>query len=761
MGRIGVVRFVVRCLVIWIAYQFLPVIMGGKLIIKIMGEKMTEQNYCTKIKRNICVTLILFYICVSYAAAEATAGCDPNQMLVEYFRAETVEIEDNCLADIETLDEWKAKRKVYHKQLFEALGLEPFPKKTDLKPVITGRVEHDEFTVENLHFQPMPGLYVAANLYIPKNITEPAPTILYVCGHAIGIKDGVRYGNKVPYQYHAAWFARNGYVCFVIDTIHRGEIEGIHHGTHQYDMWWWNSRGYSSAGLEAYNSIRALDYLETRKEVDKDRFGVTGRSGGGAYSWWLAALDERVKVAVPVAGITDMRNYVIDGCVDGHCDCMFIVNTYQWDYPLVAALAAPRPLLISNSDKDSIFPLDGVVRVHKKVSHIYELYGAEKNLGLHITEGPHSSTQELRVHTFKWFNRFLKNQKTAIDKLAVPFFEWEQLKVFDTLPGDSINADIQDTFTAKASSPSVPKSKDEWAEKRDSWRKALLEKSFRGWPCDEKAGPLDVKKVFSVERDGIRLSAFDFTSQRYVQLRLYLAQGDWFGKPKPKQVVLNVLDQQEWTEWLAAMRVSFAKQFSDQELPKSDEEGFEQIREMLRESKQAMAYVAPRGVGPTYWGTGRRRGVDIRRRFMMVGQTLDGMRVWDVRRSIQALRTIKSIRRLPVRLSARNHTAGIALYASLFEPDIAGLDLHKLPNSHHDGPALLNVLRYLDMPQAVAMAAERSRVIILNADNARWNYPISVADRLGWEKNRLEVRPGDLGNNPLELYNTIQARLRP
>ena len=104
-------------------------------------------------------------------------------------------------------------------------------------------------------------------------------------------------------------------------------------------MWWWNSRGYTPAGVEAWNCMRALDYLETRPEVDKTRFGVTGRSGGGAYSWWITALDDRIKVAVPVAGITDLQNHVVDGAVEGHCDCMFIVNTYRWDYPQVAALA--------------------------------------------------------------------------------------------------------------------------------------------------------------------------------------------------------------------------------------------------------------------------------------------------------------------------------------------------------------------------------------------------------------------------------------
>ena len=145
--------------------------------------------------------------------------------------------------------------------------------------------------------------------------------------------NGVSYGNKIVYQHHGAWFARNGYVCLIIDTIELGEIEGDHHGTAPRGMWWWNSRGYTPAGVEAWNCIRALDYLETRPEVDKTRFGVTGRSGGGAYSWWIAALDERIKVAAPVAGITDLQNHVVDGAVEGHCDCMFMVNTYRWDYP--------------------------------------------------------------------------------------------------------------------------------------------------------------------------------------------------------------------------------------------------------------------------------------------------------------------------------------------------------------------------------------------------------------------------------------------
>ena len=102
--------------------------------------------------------------------------------------------------------------------------------------------------------------------------------------------------------------------------------------------------------------MRALDYLQSRKEIDPERIGATGRSGGGAYSWFIAAIDDRIKVTVPVAGITDLENHVVDGVVEGHCDCMYFVNTYRWDYPQLAAMVAPRPLLISNTDKDRDLP---------------------------------------------------------------------------------------------------------------------------------------------------------------------------------------------------------------------------------------------------------------------------------------------------------------------------------------------------------------------------------------------------------------------
>jgi dienelactone hydrolase len=662
-----------------------------------------------------------------------------DNALADYFRAETARLSERCLADIKTLEDWTSRRDNYRQQLLEMLGLASLPAKSELTPVVTGKVKADSFVVEKLSFQSLPGLYVTANLYVPKNLNKPAPAILYVCGHGPVIKNGVSYGNKVAYQHHGAWFAQNGYVCLILDTLQLGEIQGVHHGTYREGMWWWNSRGYTPAGVEAWNGIRALDYLCTRPEVDTNRFGITGRSGGGAYSWTIAALDDRIKVTAPIAGITDLQNYVVDGAVEGHCDCMFFLNTFRWDYPQLAALVAPRPLLIGNSDKDTIFPLDGVVRLHRKVRQLYELYGASTNLGLLITEGPHSDTQDLQLPVLRWFNRFLKGEDALIETAAKKHFEPEQLKVLAKIPNDQKNTTIQDSFVPRAN-PLVSDSREEWAQQRKEWLVALKEKCFGGWP--EKPGPLELKQVFSAERRGIDLDAYEFDSQRDVRLRLFLTRRPHL--KKPERVVLVTLTAEDWQKWAAGMRYAFANELgsdspSDHSLFKTDAQQFQMLRRTLATNNWVIVFLAPRGIGPTATAGDEKQQVHIRRRFMLLGQTLEGMRVWDIRRAVQAIRSFHSFLGVALSLEANHDAAVDALYASLFETGIVSLGLSRLPASHRDGPDYLNVLRVLDIPQAVALAAERTQVHLFETDTSGMDYPIELARRLGWNERQLVV----------------------
>ena len=421
----------------------------------------------------IAVSLCLVIVWSSIALAIDPSGDRPlggDERVANYFKEQTERLSQPVVSPETTMEQWTERRPELQRQLREMLGLDPMPPRTPLDAQVMGTAKHDGYRVERLHFQPSPGLYVAANYYLPTEIKALLPTILYGCGHARRTDGELSYGNKTAYHHHGVWFARNGYTCLIIDTIQWGEFLGDHHGTYRLRQWWWNNRGYTPAGVEAWTCVRALDYLESRPEVDSDRFGVTGRSGGGAYSWWITAIDERIKVAVPVAGITTLRNHVVDGCVEGHCDCMYMVNTYRWDYPKVAALAAPRPLLISNSDKDLIFPLEGVLEIHRQVRDVYRLYGAGGKLGLQITEGPHRDTQELRVHAFRWFNRWLKQDDSLIEFPAEETLTDAELRVFNELPADQTVTTIQESFIPKVNADELPATEQSLRESADRWR---------------------------------------------------------------------------------------------------------------------------------------------------------------------------------------------------------------------------------------------------------------------------------------------------
>lgn len=671
-----------------------------------------------------------FLVFTHFAFAQPEPSATPlpgDIMIAEYFKSETKKIADQCLADIETLEDWTSRRELYREQLMEMLGIWPMPERGDLKPVVTGIVDHPEFTVEKLHFQSLPNLYVTANLYIPKGLTKPVPTILYLCGHSQQIKDGRSFGNKTGYQHHPAWFARNGYVCLIIDTLQLGEVQGIHHGTYREGMWWWNSRGYTPAGVETWNAIRALDYLEVRPEVDRERIGVTGRSGGGAYTWFVTAVDDRVKVAVPVAGITDLQNHVVDGAIEGHCDCMFFINTYRWDFPQLAALVAPRPLLIANTDKDKIFPLDGVIRVHEKVKSIYDLYGASDKLGLCITEGPHQDTQPLQVHAFQWFNHYLKNDDSPIVDVAEKFFDREELAVFDELPEDAINAKIHETFVPEAPKPVPPDTQFAWSIQRNEWMSDLREKVLAGWPEDQQ--PLNVKHVFSQNKFGVQVSAYDYDSQPDVRLRLYILEHPNY---QHREYSIDVLADAEWKDTIGYLHSHFPDQFKDEQIAGNlkDEDAYGDIHKAYFEGgiEPASVYVGPRGVGLTAWSGDSRRVTHLLRRFNLLGQTWDGMRVWDVRRGIQALRTIRTSAQGAISIHADPEPELIVL-SVLFEPNIGYASLSYLPQERSHQLTFLNLDKFLGLPQVLAILAEKTH---LNT-KSEVPYVDSLRRTFGWK----------------------------
>lgn len=643
---------------------------------------------------------LLISVALAVAASFSFAAVTPGDaQLKKYFDNEAAELATHCLSDIGTLADWKQRRPELLRQYQDMLGLSPMPERTDLKAVVTGRLDHEEFTVEKIHFQASPGLYCTAALFLPKNQTKPAPTILYASGHFRFATNGISYGNKAAYQADGAWFARNGYVCLVLDTVLAGEIQGIHTGTRDKGLWWWNSRGYTPAGVEAWFGIRALDYLSTRTEVDTNRFGITGHSGGGAYSWAVTALDDRIKAAAPLAGMADVHAHIVEGIMDSHCDCNFPINYHRWDFPQIAALAAPRPLLIGGTDNDRLFNLENTVRIHEKVRRIYKLHDANGKLGLILAPGSHDEVPELQLAVLRWFNRHLKGEEKPPVEMAVKrFFTPEQLRVFNELPTDAVNTNIAESFVPTAQ-----------PQKRSATDLAavLRDKVFANWPREDL--PLDPVKKESVERDGLRLSVWDFTSQHDVALRLYLVENVTSKEGRP--IRLQLLDEKSSAMWLHNLRAGFGVSLADEPADTSTIANIVSpiigLKQEIKNAGVSLAWFAPRGVGMTAWSGDEKARTKIRRRFMLLGQTLDSMRVWDIRRAVQMIHFVRDADVAKVEIQAIDKMAVNAMYAALFEPSVRKLELRDIPTTREEMPDYLGVLRVTDLPEVTAALGEK------------------------------------------------------
>ena len=255
--------------------------------------------------------------------------------------------------------------------------------------------------------------------------------MIYVCGHAYS-----PHGAKTSYQRHGHTLARHGYAAMVLDPVQIAETAGLHHGVYNQEMYEWYTRAYSPAGLEVWNVIRALDYLETRPEIDSSRFAMTGRSGGAAMSWFAAAVEPRIKVAIPIMGIGTYAVSVPSDTQAMHCDCMFPVNFRMHDLLHLGALIAPRPLFTAHGRTDPLFPVAGYEEFEAAMSKLYASYDASARFRNLVVESGHEDSDTLRSEAVRWLDRWLMERDareidTEYDEVDAP-----ELAVFGGEPPD-------------------------------------------------------------------------------------------------------------------------------------------------------------------------------------------------------------------------------------------------------------------------------------------------------------------------------------
>jgi dienelactone hydrolase len=597
-------------------------------------------------------------------------------MIQQYLARETAKIERPFLDDAKTRDDWERLRARWKDEYLYMLGLHPMPEKTPLRPTITGTLAGDGYVVEKLHYQSRPRLYVTANLYRPATISpgQRLPAVLYVCGHS-GMGKA---GNKTAFQSHGIWFARHGYVCLVLDTLQLGEIGAIHHGTYRENRWWWHSRGYTPAGVECLNGMRGIDYLQSRPDVDPERIAVTGISGGGAATFWIAAADERVKVAVPVSGMADLQSYVTHRVINGHCDCMFLYNTFQWPWTRIAALIAPRPLLFVNSDQDRIFPMDANDRVINRLERVYSLFGATDLVDAVVSIGDHAYRKDIRQAAYRFINMHLKGDPAIVTDSEVDIPEGkppkrafaidpEKLRVFprdEDFPKDELNTTIDQHFVPMA----TPK-----LGEFEPWKRGLMEAlrrvSFRALP--ERIAPAKPQGGDPATR---------LETEPGIEVALEAAMAPPAGQ-KAGRVLLVVQHAEEKPALVERLAPS-------------------------RRPDDAIYLLAPRGIGPTRW-TRKNPPNYVERCHVLLGRTVDAGRVWDIAATARYLRQRHG--EAPLELYGEGPGAVLAAYAALWEPEISALTLYRPALSHMeaDAPQFLNVLRVCDVPDVLGMIAPR------------------------------------------------------
>ncbi|HEV3345162.1 MAG TPA: prolyl oligopeptidase family serine peptidase [Pirellulales bacterium] len=638
------------------------------------------------------ILVIGSHVCVAPAHAQALGqperGEPGDEMMQAYLAREAAKISARFAADVSSKSEWEAKRPAYIEQYFYMLGLSPRSEKTPPAATVTSSLTGDGYIVDKLHYQSLPGLYVTGNLYRPAAVKqgEKLPAVFYVCGHS----GRGRNGNKVAFQSHGIWFARHGYICLIVDTLQLGEIAAFHHGTYNLGRWWWHSRGYTPAGVEAWNGVRGIDYLVGRPDVDADRIAVTGISGGGAATFWIAAADERVKVAVPVSGMADLESYVPNRVINGHCDCMFLYNTFQWPWTRIASLVAPRPLLFVNSDQDAIFPMDANERIINRLERVYSLYGRGDRVDAVVSIGGHAYRQDIRQAAFGFINAHLKGAASPVldseidvvseggnpEKYPIPP---ESLRVFptdDLLPADQINQTVDQMFVPLADAP-LPET-----GHFDEWKRKLLAElrrvSFGYFPEQIPAA----KKRGDAEGDTQRLE-----SEEGIEFRLRGKKGALDGSDDILLAVLNEDEAGTAPEWLKDQTTSHVR----------------------------VVYCEPRGVGATRW-TRRNPPNYVERSHALLGRTVDAGRVWDVIAAAKYLSTSGTAdgTKRSVTVAGRGAAGIIAAYAAALSDDIAAAIAVSPAKTHMEAaaPQLLNVLRVCDVPDALGLIAPRPLKIV-------------------------------------------------
>ena len=340
-------------------------------------------------------------------------GQDVNtvEMVNRHLKALADHAPPEALPDATTRSQWEQQRPFYHAALLGALSIDRdmFYKKRPVSAYFVGRDLHrEQYTVRHLIYESLPGFWVSANLYVPRNRAFPCPAVAYFAGHSGQGK------STETYQTTMINLARKGYVVLAPDELGAGERAY----TGQSNPYIYLC-GLSAGGLQIWDGVRAIDYLVSRPDiVDAKRIGVTGRSGGGFQTFYLTAIDSRIACAAPVMYVASYAS-MIQSDQRHTLDNYLIFPRRTFEQHHVMSLIAPSPLFVSAGIRD-FFPIQATEDTMGRARSIYELYQAQDSLDLLALEVGHKDVQPHREAVYAFFNHALDSQATAKEEAVIP-----------------------------------------------------------------------------------------------------------------------------------------------------------------------------------------------------------------------------------------------------------------------------------------------------------------------------------------------------
>jgi len=616
--------------------------------------------------------------------------------LRRYLDAEAEKLTREAAARIDSREKIEAERDRLHREFLFMLGLDPLPPRTDLQATRVRTVERKEYTIEVLYFQSLPRFYVTANVYVPKKGNKPFPAVIFGPGHSID-----EYGGKALLQNYAIPWVRNGYICMIVDPIQVAEVFGVHRGVSCWDLRDWYARGYTPIGIEVWDAMRAVDYLLTRPDVDGSRLTISGVSGGGHLSWMAGAADERFVVVQPAAGTSDIHTHITRDLQSVHCDCAYFINAYRHDWPTLAALIAPRSLLMHNSVGDSYYPPEGYKRVLARSKEIFGWFGVPEKVDMVEVEGPHGYSQAQREKAVEWSDRRLKGIESEVHEAPFEKVPGEQLAAFGGVFGEhppNINAQIQELL--------IPRARLECYDNLAAWERRRAEVLDELRTVVFRNMPRRQGSIQKVEGDN-----GSYVIETETGIRVGMSSTVPQPKAPRKKAILAVAspgDTQGRVLW-GFMRANL--------LP-----GVPASRHM----------VYPRGIGREVWDAVVKKKFE--RSVMLLGRTLDDMRLYDVLCAVDYLASQPAFAGTELTVVGKGEAGILGAYAALLDPRISRVILFNPPLSHEEGPIFLNVLRYTDIPQILAMLAPRE-LVFLTREIDYFDYTRSIYKLYNAENN--------------------------